>query len=378
MTNIMRYLFMVFLCGYSAFSTAFVSEHYTLKASVIAEGLEHPWALAFLPNGDMLVTERSGQLRLVKPNGNVSRPIRGLPLISPQGQGGLLDIILHPNYAKNGWLYLTYASKNSQGNGTEVVRAKLNKQNLKLYDVEVLFRMQPKTSGGHHFGSRMAFDQNGFLFITLGDRGEKEAAQDLNDHRGTIIRLYDDGSIPKDNPFFNTPGALPEIYSYGHRNPQGLVFNTKTNRLWQHEHGPQGGDEVNIIQPGKNYGWPTITYGVNYVFATKIGEGTHKQGMLQPIHYWVPTSIAPSGMAFYYGDAFPQWQGNIFIGALRRQMLVRLVIKDNEVVHEEHLFEKKLGRIRDVRLGPDQFLYLLTDADDGKVVRIEPVSSNMQ
>lgn len=372
MNVLMGSLPIVGLFIFSSLFSTYDSEHYELEVVTIAEELEHPWSLAFLPTGDMLVTERSGQLRLISDKGQISKAVSGLPLISPQGQGGLLDIALHPDYGQNGWLYITYASANKQGNGTEVARAKFDSKNLRLTDLEVIFRMSPKSGGGRHFGSRMAFDQAGYLYVTLGDRGEKDAAQRLDDHRGKIIRLNDDGSIPPDNPFINTPNALPEIYSYGHRNPQGMTFNHKTKTLWQHEHGPQGGDEVNIIQRGKNYGWPIITYGVNYVFATKIGEGTHKEGMLQPIHYWVPTSIAPSGMSFYHGDKFPKWQGNLFIGTLRRQMLVRLVIENDKVVHEEHIFEEELGRIRDVRQGPDGFLYLLSDADDGKILRIQP------
>ena len=364
-------LWMMHFTSYAV--AAYSSEHYKLDATTVAKGLQHPWALAFLPSGNMLVTERTGKLRLISPSGKLSAPIAGLPLISPQGQGGLLDIALHPNYAQHPWIYFTYASANHKGNGTELARAKLNVKKLALSELEVIFRMNPKLSGGRHFGSRIAFDQQGFLYISLGDRGDKDGAQQLDSHQGKIIRLHDDGRIPEDNPFIKQAQALPEIYSYGHRNPQGLAFNRKTNTLWQHEHGPQGGDEINIIQAGQNYGWPTITYGVNYVFATKIGEGTHKKGMLQPKHYWVPKSIAPSGMTFYHGNKFSQWQGNIFLGALRRQMLVRLVVKNNAIVHEEHIFEKKLGRIRDVREGPDGYLYLLTDADDGKVVRVQPI-----
>lgn len=369
----------VLFCGLTVFyitqgiSSAFAdyrTEHYQLETTILTEGLEHPWSLAILPDGNMLATEKVGKLRLIDKTGKISSPIKGLPQVSVNGQGGLLDVILHPQYEKTPWIYFSYAAKNSRGEGTHVARAKLATNKKKLTDVEVIFSMTPKSSGGRHFGSRMAFDDQGYLYITVGDRGERPAAQALDDHRGKIIRLHDDGSIPQDNPFINTPGALPEIYSYGHRNPQGLTFNKEDGQLWEHEHGPQGGDEVNIIGKGKNYGWPVITYGVNYGFGTKIGEGTHKQGMLQPIHYWVPKSIAPSGMSFYYGDEFPQWQGNLFIGALKNQMLVRLEIKNNIVVHEEHLLKKAFGRIRDVRAGKDGYLYLLTDDDDGKLIRL--------
>lgn len=336
---------------------------------VVASGLEHPWGVAFLPDSRILVTERPGRLRLIE-NGRLNpKPIKGLPDITAVGQGGLLDIILHPDYEKNGWLYFSYSASGAGGIGTEVARARLD--GMKLKDVQVLFRMQPKSSGGRHFGSRLVIDGDNYLYISVGDRGERPRAQRLDDHAGSIIRLHDDGRVPKDNPFVDRKDAKPEIYSYGHRNPQGLTLHPHTGAVWQHEHGPQGGDELNLIQKGRNYGWPVITYGVNYVIGTKIGEGTHKEGMEQPLYYWDP-SIAPSGMDFYTGDKWPQWRGNLFIGALKFELLVRLELDGTKVVRETRLLEGELGRIRDVRTGPDGYLYLLTDQENGKLVRLMP------
>jgi glucose/arabinose dehydrogenase len=253
--------------------------------------------------------------------------------------------------------------------GTEVARARL--VNHRLQDLQVIFRLQPKTGTSYHFGSRLLFDRAGQLYITIGDRGDRPRAQDLTDHAGSVIRLHADGSVPKDNPFLSQQGAKPEIYSYGHRNPQGMALHPETGKVWIHEHGPQGGDELNIIDKGVNYGWPVITYGVNYVIGTSIGEGTHKQGMQQPDYYWVP-SIAPSGMTFYTADRFPEWRGNLFVGSLKFQLLVRLILDGDKVVGEERMLKRRLGRIRDVRTGPDGYLYLLTDEPNGKLVRLEP------
>ncbi len=298
------------------------------------------------------------------------KAIAGLPRIEAGGQGGLLDVVLHPDYLKNAWIYFSYAEPGNKGAGTAVSRGRL--KGLQLLDVERIFSMNIKSSGGRHFGSRLLFDKKGYLYITVGERGDKERAQLLSDHAGSVIRLHDDGRIPKDNPFVKRTDAQVEIYSYGHRNSQGLSLHPQTGEVWIHEHGPQGGDELNLIQPGKNYGWPVITYGVNYFFGTKIGEGMHKEGMEQPLYYWVP-SIAPSGMAFYTGDKFPEWKNNLFIGSLKFQLLVRLELQGEKVVKEERLLEGKLGRIRDVRTGPDGFLYLLTDKNNGAVVRLEPL-----
>ena len=342
---------------------------FTGRVVTLSEGLEHPWGMAFLPNGSIVITEREGRLRLFR-NGTLHpQPISGLPKIVADGQGGLLDVILHPKYEKNGWIYFSYVAPGNRGMGTEVARARL--VDHRLNDLEVIFRLERKTAKHYHFGSRLLFDRAGYLYITIGDRGDRPRAQDLADHAGSVIRLHDDGSIPKDNPFLSQQGAKPEIYSYGHRNPQGMVLHPDSGKVWIHEHGPQGGDELNIINKGKNYGWPSITYGVNYVIGTSIGEGTHKSGMEQPIYYWVP-SIAPSGMAFYTANKFPEWKGSLFIGSLKFQLLARLELDGNQVIGEERLLTRRLGRIRDVRVGPDGYLYLLTDAPNGKLVRLEP------
>jgi glucose/arabinose dehydrogenase len=348
------------------------SAEHDFRVVVLTRGLEHPWGLAFLPDGRLLVTERPGRLRLVAADGTLDpRPVEGLPPIAAQGQGGLLDVALHPQFAENGLVYLSYAARGTGGIGTEAARGRL--VDHRLEDVKVLFRQQPKSGGGRHFGSRLVFDRQGQLYITLGDRGEMARAQKLDDLAGKIVRLTADGQIPPDNPFANQAGARPEIYSLGNRNVQGAALHPVTGELWTHEHGPQGGDEVNVIRAGRNYGWPVITYGVEYVIGTKIGEGTQKPGMEQPLHIWVP-SIAPSGLAFYQGDRFPGWRGDLFVGALRGQMLVRLRFDGEKLVREERLLEGELGRIRDVRAGPDGYLYLLTDADDGVIARLEPVA----
>jgi glucose/arabinose dehydrogenase len=355
----------------AAYSQAFESRLHRLRVTTVTEGLEHPWSLAFLPDRRLLVSERPGRLRLVDAQGRLDpEPVRGLPEIAAVGQGGLLDIALHPRFQDNGWIYLSYVAKGKDGYGTEVLRGRL--QGKTLVDVQLIFRMHPKSSAGHHFGSRLAFDRQGFLFITLGDRGEQQRAQRLDDHAGSVIRLHDDGRIPADNPFVKQPGARPEKFTIGNRNVQGAALHPRTGELWAHEHGPQGGDEINIIRAGINYGWPVITFGRNYGTGTAIGEGTAKPGMAQPLYQWTP-SIAPSGMAFYTGDRFPAWRGNLFVGALRDQMLVRLELDGSRVVHEERLLEGAIGRIRDVRNGPDGFVYLLTDSPKGVIARLEPV-----
>lgn len=348
----------------------FTSEKQKFKVTVIANDLEHPWSLAFLPDGRMLVTERPGRLRIISDGVLAPEPVGGLPVISAYGQGGLLDVTLHPDFAENGWVYLSFAAAGDGGFSTEVVRGRLVGSTLE--NVEVIFRALPKVSGGRHFGSRFVFGNDGKLYFSLGERGNRENAQDLSTHHGSIIRINDDGSVPSDNPFVNTPGARPEIFTYGNRNPQGMTIDRKTGRIWENEHGPQGGDEVNVIKAGTNYGWPVITYGRNYGIGTKIGEGTGKAGMAQPALQWTP-SIAPSGMALYDGDRFPSWKGDLFVGALKYQLLARLETEGERVVHEERLLEGVLGRIRDVRTGPDGLLYLLTDESDGVLARIEPV-----
>ena len=354
-----------------AYAQVFSSEAQRFRAVTVTEGLEFPWGLAFLPDGRMLVTERPGRLRLVAADGRLDpKPVEGLPPIAAVGQGGLLDVALHPDFAKNSWIYLSYAGEGPGGYGTEVLRAKLDGH--ALCDVQVIFRMQPKSKPGHHFGSRLVFDRQGYLYITLGDRGDMERAQRLDDHAGSVIRLHDDGRVPADNPLAGKLGVKPEKFTLGNRNVQGAALHPQTGEVWAHEHGPQGGDEINIIRAGVNYGWPVITHGRNYVTGTKIGEGTAKPGMAQPLLQWTP-SIAPSGMAFYTGDRFPAWRGNLFVGALKFQMLVRLQLDGERVVHEERLLEGVVGRIRDVRNGPDGLLYLLTDSPQGRIVRLEPV-----
>jgi glucose/arabinose dehydrogenase len=345
------------------------SREHAFRVVKIVAGLEHPWGLAFLPDGRMLVTERPGRLRIVLDGRLEPRPVSGVPKVAARGQGGLLDVALHPRFADNSLVYLSYAGSGKGGIGTEVARGRL--VGNRLEEVQVIFRMEPKSDARQHFGSRLVFDRSGYLYITLGDRGDKERAQRPDDHAGSVIRLHDDGRVPADNPFVGKPGWKPEKYTLGNRNMQGAALHPQTGELWAHEHGPQGGDEINVIRAGVNYGWPVITYGVNYGIGTRIGEGTHKPGMAQPLHYWVP-SIAPSGLAFYTGDKFPRWRGDLFVGALRDEMLVRLRLDGEKVVSEERMLKGVLGRIRDVRQGPDGYLYLLTDESDGVLVRLEP------
>ena len=354
------------------------TEQYKVNAVTLVSGLSNPWGLAFLPDGRMLVTERAGRMRIIEGGKLVPATISGLPAAVEHGQGGMLDVVLHPKYAQTGWIYWTYNAGVPGAYGTEVARGKLGgtREAPTMTDVQILFKLEPKTGAGQHFGSRIVFDRAGFLIVTFGDRGDnpnkgaEERAQKLNDHAGKSIRLTDDGKVPPDNPFIKTASAKPEIWTYGHRNMQGAAIHPITGKIWTHEHGPQGGDEINILVPGINYGWPVITYGVNYGTGTKIGEGTEKAGMAQPIYTWVP-SIAPSGMAFYSGNYFPKWKGNLFVGALAKQSLVRLTLDGEKVVSEERLFVNKLGRIRDVREGPDGHLYLLTDATDGELIRLD-------
>ncbi len=346
------------------------TERHAIRVVQRISGLQHPWSIAFLPDGRALITERPGRLRMVSKNFQLAPvAITGLPAVAASGQGGLLDVALHPRFTDNRLVYVSYSAGDRNGIGTEVARGVLNGN--RLDNVQVIFRMAPKLPNGYHFGSRLVFDREGFLFITLGDRGEMERAQNPGDHNGSVIRLHDDGRVPKDNPFVGKPGWRPEKFTLGNRNMQGAALHPTTGLLWTHEHGPQGGDEINVIRAGVNYGWPVITYGANYGIGTKIGEGTHKDGMAQPLHKWVP-SIAPSGMAFYSGDKFPNWRGDLFVGALKDRMLVRLKLDGEKVVHEERMLINTLGRIRDVRVGPDGYIYLLTDEPNGVLARIEP------
>ena len=346
------------------------SEKHPFNVVRLVDGLQNPWSIAWLPDGRMLVTERPGRLRIVAADFRLDpRPVEGLPPIVVGGQGGLFEVAVHPNYKENRWIYISYSGPGEGGHGTELLRAKL--EGHRLVDIQVLFRLQPKSGTGHHFGGRIVFDGKGHVFLTLGDRGEQDRAQRLDDHAGSVIRLNEGGSVPKDNPFLNRSDARPELFSKGNRNIQGAALHPKTGELWVHEHGPQGGDEINIIRAGRNYGWPVITYGANYITGTKIGEGTRKQGMEQPLYQWTP-SIAPSGMAFYDGDKFPNWRGNLLVGALRDEMLVRLELDGERVVKEERMMSGIIGRIREVRVGPDGYVYLLTDERRGVLVRLEP------
>jgi len=344
------------------------SERHDFRLVTVAEGLEHPWSFAFLPDGDMLVTERPGRLRVIRDGRLDPVPVAGLPDIEAGGQGGLLDVALHPDFADNGLIYLSYAAESFFLRGTEVARARF--ADGRLVELETILEVRPKSTGGRHFGSRLAFAQDGTLYVTAGERGDRDRAQDLGDLAGSVLRITEDGAAAPDNPFIGRSGARPEIYTYGHRNPQGLTVHPETGEVWSVEHGPKGGDELNLLSPGANYGWPVITYGESYA-GNPIGEGTTKPGMAQPLRYWVP-SISPSGLTFYTGEAFPSWRGNLFLGALSGRALVRLELDGNEVIHEERLLQDLGARIRDVRNGPDGTLYLLTDDPNGKLLRLEP------
>ena len=341
-----------------------------VRVQTIARGLEHPWALAFLPDGRMLVTERPGRLRTVDRDGRVSEPLAGVPQVLARGQGGLLDVTLDPRFADNRLVYLSYAEPGEGSTaGTAVARGRLGEGRLE--DVRVIYQQQPKVEGSNHFGSRLVFARDGTLFVTQGDRFTyRDRAQDLSVGIGKLVRINPDGSVPRDNPFVGRAGVRPEIWSYGHRNIQSAALHPQSGQLWTVEHGARGGDELNRPEAGKNYGWPVITYGVDYSGA-KIGEGTAKPGLEQPLYYWDPV-IAPSGMVFYMGEEFPDWQGSILIGSLQPGLLVRLTLEDGRVTREERYLGDLKARIRDVRQGPDGLLYLLTDSRDGRILRVMP------
>ena len=358
-------------CG-PALAETFKSAAGDIAVETVAGGLVNPWSLAFLPEGRMLVTERPGRMRIVTRDGKLSPPISGVPAVFAQSQGGLLDVTLDRAYAQNQTIYFCYAEPADGGARTALARAKLaDGAAPRLDDLKVIFRQEGPLSNGNHFGCRIVQMPDNNLFVTMGEHFfTRNEAQNLANHLGKIIRIRPDGSVPPDNPFVGKPGAKPEIWSYGHRNPQGLAINPATGKLWEHEHGPRGGDEINIPQAGKNYGWPVIGYGIDYNGA-KIHESTHKEGMEQPIKYWVP-SIAPSGMAFYDGKLNAAWKGNLFVGALAGQMLVRLELDGERVTKEERLLQSLGERIRDVREGPDGALYLLTDSRNGRILRVAP------
>jgi aldose sugar dehydrogenase len=338
-----------------------------VRAVPVVRGLSHPWGMAFLPDGDLLITERSGRLRLVRNGQLVEQPIDGVPEVFARGQGGLLDVALHPAFERNQLVYLTYSKPLRHGATTALGRGRL--AGHRLVDFQDIFVARAQGNTDRHFGSRIAFDRAGRVYITIGDRGEMRRAQDLSDHAGTTIRLHDDGRVPQDNPFARRRGALPEIFTYGNRNAQGMVVHPHTGEIWQNEHGPRGGDEINLIRAGANYGWPEVTHGIDYSGA-RITDRTAAPGMESPVLHWTP-SIAPSGMTVYSGDIFPHWRGSFFIGALANQHLRRVVLDGRNVVEEEVLLPG-LGRIRDVRQGPDGYLYLLTDAASGALLRVEP------
>ena len=345
------------------------SQQHRFQVDTVVEGLEHPWGLTFMPDGRRLVPERPGRLRIIDNDRLFPEVITGLPdNIAAQGQGGLLDVALHPEFTENRLLFLSYAGSGSGGAGTEVARGRLD--GMALRDVEVIFRALPKSGGGRHFGSRLLFTPQGHLYISLGDRGHRPNGQDLTTHAGSLIRLYPDGTVPKDNPFVGRADALPEIYTYGNRNIQGMALRPADNSVWTQEHGPRGGDEVNRMKAGANYGWPEVTHGRNYS-GTTITDETSRPGMEDPVYTWVP-SRAPSGMMFYDGDVFPAWRGDLFVGALKDRLLSRLEMDGDQVVAEERLLQDRIGRVRDVRQGPDGLIYLLTDAADGKLVRLRP------
>lgn len=350
-------------------SKSFRSSAGPIEVSTIARGLVHPWGLALLPDGRILVTERPGRFRIVSRDGDLSPPLKNVPEVWASGQGGLLDVVLDKSFAGNKTLYFCFAEQAESGGRTAVARATLGED--RLQDIEVIFRQEGPLSSGNHYGCRIAQADDGNLFVTLGEHfNHRDEAQNLANHLGKVIRIAPDGSVPADNPFVGRADAKPEIWSYGHRNEQGLAINPATGDLWEVEHGPRGGDEVNIIGKGKNYGWPVIGYGIDYNGA-KIHASAAKEGMEQPVKYWVP-SISPSGMAFYTGTLFPPWKGSLFTGALSGKMLVRLSLSGNEVTGEERLLEDLNERIRDIRQGPDGALWLLTDSTAGRLLRVSP------
>nr|WP_314918471.1 PQQ-dependent sugar dehydrogenase [Pseudomonas helleri] len=350
----------------------FKSELGPVTATPVVQGLDHPWALAFLPDKKgMLVTERPGHLRWVSPEGKLSAPLAGVPKVWAKGQGGLLDVVLSPDFANDRLVYLSFAEEGHDGNaGTAVGRGRLSDDMSSLSDFKVIFRQEPKLSTGNHFGSRLVFDRDGYLFIALGENNQRSTSQDLDKLQGKVVRIYPDGRIPEDNPFVGQKGARPEIWSYGHRNQQGAALNPWTGTLWTHEHGPKGGDEINLIERGQNYGWPLATHGIDYS-SKPIPEAKGKvvEGTVAPYHVW-EKSPGISGMTFYDGERFKPWQHNLFIGALADKDVIRLQLDGDKVVHEERLLGGLKARIRDVRQGPDGYVYVLTDEDKGAVYRV--------
>lgn len=341
------------------------------KVTTLAEGLQNPWGLALLPDARMLVTERPGRMRLISREGKLSEPLTGIPKVAANGQGGLLDVTLSPTFAQDKLVYWSFAEKGDGGAGTAVARGRLGESSID--DAKVIWRQTPKVDSPNHFGSRLVFRPDGTLFVTLGDRfNQRLLVQDLSTTIGKLVRINADGTIPKDNPFVNQAGAKPEIWSYGHRSVQAAALNPQTGELWTVEHGARGGDELNHPQPGRNYGWPVITYGIDYSGA-KIGEGTEKAGMEQPVYYWDPV-IAPSGALFYTGNAFADWKGDLLIGSLQPGALVRLELANGKVTKETRYLGELRERFRDIQQSADGSLYVITDSAKGRVLRLEPAA----
>lgn len=342
--------------------------NFSYRIDTLATGLSNPWSLTFLPNQDLLVTERAGEIRILRDNKLLGAKIEGVPEVYATGQGGLFEVKLHPDYESNGWLYISYAAKGDGGGNTAIMRAKL--EGFNLIEKRIIFQAEPFLSGGNHFGGRMEFDRDGFLFLSVGERGRGNNAQNLKNHAGKIIRLHDNGRVPADNPFVNISGAKPEIYTYGNRNPQGMVRHPETGEIWTHEHGPMGGDEINIVKPGLNYGWPEVSYGTNYD-GSIISESPIKEGVTDPLHYWVP-SFAPCGMTFVTSELFSPWKGNLLLGSLKFRYLARLELNGEQVMSEEKLMEG-IGRVRSVVEGPDGLIYVSVETP-GMVLRLVPVT----
>lgn len=384
MTRSLVALSALFALTFSAAHAQFAGPTHEFRAVTVVEGLSHPWSMAWLPNGDMLVTERDGTIRTVRDGELLPEPMANVPEVVPSFQGGLFDVVLHPDYEENGWIYIAFAAPNEAGDesATTVVRGRIDDN--ALVDIEQIFQAQAWSSSGAHFGGRIAFDGQGHVFISAGERGEptggdptQHMAQITNNHFGVIVRLNDDGSVPSDNPYVGNDDFLPEIWSWGHRNPQGLVYDAATGRLWSTEHAPQGGDELNLIEPGKNYGWPVIGYGANYSVGTELHETRYHEGMEQPKAFWVP-SIAPSGLDIYTGDKFPLWAGRLMVGGLSADhgRISLVSVSADSVVTGRLPILMQEYRIRDVREGPDGFIYIAVDSrgnDLTPIIRLEPV-----
>ncbi|GAB3200842.1 glucose/arabinose dehydrogenase [Pontibacter aydingkolensis] len=352
-----------------------ITSDVNFNVTVLAKGLDQPWAVEPMPNGDLLITEKPGRIRIVSAAGEAGQPISGVPKVDDRGQGGLLDVALSPNFESDNTIYWSYSEPRGKGNATSVAKGVLSQDRRSLSQVKVIFQAKPGYNGTMHFGSRLAFGPDGMLYITLGERSDKEIrpqAQQMDSHMGKTIRIAPDGSVPDDNPFVGQAGALPEIWTVGHRNVQSAAFDAD-GKYWIVDHGPQGGDELNLVEKGKNYGWPLVTFGEEYSGNPVPNAVTTREGFVDPVYYWDPV-IAPSGAQFYTGDAFPEWRGNLFVGALKDQRLVRLRIENGRVTGEEHLLADRGKRIRDVRQGPDGALYIVTDSSNGELWKITPAS----